>query len=107
MRDRYGSSWSFELLTQLTLHAMDLLPATPLLSKTGTIGTIYASLGLSVDNFLSPIAGYLGNLKCTRFRLLKCDSLSLIAATAVNVTANIPLLLLQIMACLILQYFGI
>ena len=28
MRDRYGSSWSFELLTRLTLHAVDLQPAT-------------------------------------------------------------------------------
>ena len=70
-----------------------MLSLTPLFNKTCAIGAIYAYLGLSVVNFLSPIAGYLGDLKCTRFRLLKCGVFFIIAATAVDVTANIPLLI--------------
>ena len=49
-----------------------MLSPTLLLNKVDTVGTIYVSLGLSVVNFLSPIAGYLGDLKYTRFRVLKC-----------------------------------
>ena len=56
----------------------------------GTAGTLYTSLVLSVVNFFSPIAGYFGDLKCTRFRLLKCGIFFIIAATAIGVTAIVP-----------------
>ena len=64
-----------------------------LLNKVDTVGTIYVSLGLSVVNFLSPIAGYLGDLKYTRFRVLKCGVFFIIAANAIGVTATIAVLI--------------
>ena len=71
------------------LYHMVLSPAL-FAFKVGTVGTIYVSLVLSVVNFLSPIAGYLGDLKCTRFRLIKCGIFFIIAATAIGVTAILP-----------------
>ena len=59
----------------------------------GAAGNFFISLVLSVVNFLSPIAGYLGDLKCTRFRLLKCGIFCIIASTAIGVTAIIPVLI--------------
>ena len=69
------------------------LSPTLLFYKMGTVGTIYVSLVLSVVNFLSAIAGYLGDLKCTRFRLLKCTIFFIIVAAAMGVTAIIPVLI--------------
>ena len=80
--------WQFVVTV---MYHMVLSPAL-LFYKVGTVGTIYVSLVLSVINFLSPIAGYLGDLKCTRFRLLKCG-VFIIAATAIGVTAITPVLI--------------
>ena len=76
-----------------TIMYQRVLSPTLLFYKMGTVGTIYVSLVLSVVNFLSAIAGYLGDLKCTRFRLLKCGVFFIIAATAIGVTAITPVLI--------------
>ena len=43
----------------------------------------YISLAFSIINILSPVAGYLRDLKYTRFRLLKCGTIFTIAATGI------------------------
>ena len=74
------------------MYHMVLSPAL-LFYTVGTVGTIYVSPVFSVVNILSLIAGYLGDLKCTRFRLLKCGVLFIIAATAIGVAATIAVLI--------------
>ena len=66
-----------------TLYNIYLLPPA-LYREAGTRGTIVITAFLSVVSILSPVAGYLGDLRYSRFGVLKCGSRFMIAATLIG-----------------------
>ena len=66
------------------LYDIYLLPPA-LHDELSTRGTLGVTAILSVINIFSPVAGYLGDVKYSRFGFLKCGSYLMIAATSVCV----------------------
>ena len=63
------------------IHYMFSTP--PALHQAGIYGTIEVTAFLSVVHILSPVAGYLGDMKYSRFGILKCGAYFMIAAILV------------------------
>ena len=73
-----------------TIYCM-LLPFILVYINKGASG-VYVSLAFSIINILSPVAGYFGDLKYTRFRLLKCGTIFTIAATSILLATCLSLI---------------
>ena len=76
-----------------TIYYM-LLPFVLVYNSKGASG-VYISLTFSIINILSPVAGYLGDLKYTRFRLLKCGTIFTIAATGILLSTCLSLIVVR------------
>ena len=50
----------------------------------GTIGTLVGAAVLSIANVMSPLAGYLGDMKYSRFSVLKCGAYFMIAFSLIS-----------------------
>ena len=76
-----------------TIYYM-LLPFILVYNSKGASG-VYISLVFSIINILSPVAGYLGDLKYTHFRLLKCGTIFTIAATGIFLSTCLSLIVVR------------
>ena len=72
--------WNFLASTPYNMYFLPLV----LYNEVEIFGIIIVTALFSVVNILSPVAGYLGDLKYSRFSVLKCGSRFMIAATLIG-----------------------
>ena len=91
-----------------TLYNVHFVPLA-LFRELNIFGTVIATAFLSVINTLSPVAGYLGDLKYSRFSMLKCGSCLMIAAASIGLlsytlfTVAIRSSAVAVMSCLVIS----
>ena len=69
-----------------------LLLLSPLLYKVGNVKVLYVFFIISIIHVISPVAGYLGDLKYTRFKLLQCGTIFIIAASGISLIGCLSLI---------------